>query len=263
MIVSTKLYGYRQFGILKYTFIGVYFTLVPTEVTMKFRSILIGCLVFVPMQVNATTITQIDLSFNGLDLTRFGGPIGSLHFQISVPDDSTDLSPESAYSGVFNVPFVISFGGAIENTTGWLNLTNDRLGTDQLSITVPFLSGAIPGTNINTALYGIELDLSDSATTMLSSKFPYDMDSDFANQVTSFSYYFRLDGWPAGMGHWHEFTSDSLNTASFNSVVTRVITPVPEPRSAVLMTLGIALLFTRLIRCPRGVGRAAPFCSLF
>lgn len=208
---------------------------------MKFRNIFTVCFGFVAVHANAATLTQINLSFNGLDLTRFGGPIGSLHLQISVPDNAIDLSPESSNHGLFEGSYIISFAGASENATGWIQLRN-LTDKDQLFITVPFPSGVIPGTNINTALYGIDLGLFDSTATMLSSQFPSDMNSGFADQVTSYSYYFRLGGWPAGTGSWHEFTSDSLNTASFDSMVTRVATPVPEPRSIVLMISGITLL---------------------
>lgn len=109
---------------------------------MRINSVVIAvCIGFAANHASAASVTKIDLSFNGLNLTRFGGPVGTLNFQISVPDDAIDLSPESPRNGMFEATVKIGFGGVSEYASGWIQL-RDQIDKDSLFLTVRFPSGA-------------------------------------------------------------------------------------------------------------------------
>jgi len=193
------------------------------------------------LNVKASMVTQIDMKFNGLDLTRWGGPVGSLDLKIIVPDDAVDLTPNSITNGSFAASYTIGFGNETEITSGWIQFRN-RSNKDSIIFTVPFPSKKIPDTTLNIDLFGLDLVLFDSSLMMLSSKTPSNLNTDFTNHVTSFLYFFRIGGSSADTGTWKEYTNDSLSTASFNSTVTRIHTPVPIPSSIILLFSSISML---------------------
>lgn len=204
-------------------------------------AVLTASLIGVPKDSTASTVTQIDLSFQGFNLERFGGPIGTLALHLEISENAPDDVPSES-SSQFAAPYTISFDGHSEGADGWIQF-RDVTDRDQLFFTVPFPSGTVPGTPLNTTISGIELGLLDSTRSMVSSANPADLATDFASHVTDFAYSLRIGGWSAGEGRWWTGTGDSLGTAAFQSVVIHDPTPVPILGSFVLMLSALPILF--------------------
>lgn len=185
--------------------------------------------------------TQTEITIAGFDITRFGGPVGTLSLRTTILGNALDLEPAPEF-GLYAAAARITFNGVSEDSEGWLQLRN-RPNEDALIFTVRFPGEALPGQALNTAISGIELHFTDPLGAMLTSTDPVDIPPDFAARFETFSYALRVGGWSAGEGEWHDFTGDSAASASFLSSSIQVAA-VPAPASVFTMLSALIALGT-------------------
>jgi hypothetical protein len=203
----------------------------------------------------ADTGTRIDLTFQGMNLTRFGGSIADVLFSFHIPQDAVDRSPESPLVSQFAADVDIAIGGQTYSTFGFIQLGLPRPDLVHPYITTMVLTVAypgeyFPGQSLNTQLSGMELALYDGNSQMITSEAPGELASDFASKVASFRFSQRVGGWAAGRGDFHDYTNDSIGTAHFLSRVTPiaqpipdpVTPPIPEPETYAMMLVGLGLV---------------------
>ena len=203
------------------------------------RTTLLAILAVLSGYASANTIT-VELAVHGFNLSRFGAQTGTLTMAASVSSDSPNLVPESVEFSLYEAAYKVQFAGSEETTTGWLQLGNQQ-NLDALVFTVRFPNGYIGPSPFNTQVSGIQFIAYDPAGVMLPSASPFDIPANFADQIQTFFYALRIGGWEQNTGEWHEFTNDSLGSASFASNVTQVSTiPIVGPQ--ILLASGLALM---------------------
>ncbi len=186
-------------------------------------------------------IIEMQIRIDGFDMSRYGGPVGTLQLALQVDADH-DQDPTPDF-GIFRAPFVLSFGGVPSaGSDGWLKVGNTGRGfPDDLVASLMISSRHFPGVTTTSEFPYLELHLVGDSD-MLFDTDAVPTDAGFFPHIAGAKSFLQVSVPSSGISRVIE-TSHRVGDIALTIAPARVA--IPAPSTVTLLAIGMLALFWR------------------